>query len=241
MIYHYLGEPPYQTEIDIPALFDNLDSLKKSHKKIRHIDQYIEDWKNVFYTTYVAEKNEHKVYSFGEHYYQTIYLFDTEMRLHFSVEPAKSLLKEYPVQTIPLTAFSENIEDHSNILYTHCQFDSISPKHDVPIILVPCNLRGFDYIVIDGNHRVSQAKAHNKDVISAILIEPSRAYSFIQSEFEKAVYLFLCEGFNIKYAVKNPATAYFVDGKFNIVSDGNLRVTKSSNVFAQLLSLLGFH
>ena len=73
---------------------------------------------------------------------------------------------------------------------------------------------GFNYLVIDGNHRVTSFKEDASQSIEVKLLSLSHALDLIESVLEKAIYLFLNEGLCVEKFINNSATQYYKNGDF---------------------------
>ena len=86
-----------------------------------------------------------------------------------------------------------------------------------PIIAIEYPKDGFNYLVIDGNHRLSFLSKNNiKRSVDVILLSLKDTLNLIHSEFEKSVYLFLFESAHIEECINDSATKYYHDGTFNL-------------------------
>ena len=218
MLYYYSLESTYKTEINFNAFFYSLNQNKIIYKDIKNIDKYIEDWKKVFFDIYTIEKN--KIFKFVniKNYYVPLKVAGSEMRIHFAIGNALSLARTKFIQQVPLSCFSYFDDGYATINYGNCSLEDNynSIKNENPIIIIPYEISGFSYLVIDGNHRITKFKNSNQKTVDCVLLSIEETLSLIGSNFEKAIYLFLIESSDIEYFVNNSATQYYHNGAFNL-------------------------
>lgn len=214
MIYKYYSEPEFKTKVNFNDLHLCLQENKKLYSDIHGIDQFIDNWEKVFYDTYKKEENIYFEFTNIENFCEVILMRNSEIRIHFAVSEAKKLLKSYPIQKIPLTAFSDYDNGHSTIKYTIVPLNKTYQPIGNPIITVPFQFDGLLYLTIDGNHRITKYKEMHKDSIDAVLLKLHDIIPLIKSNFEIAIYLFLYEGSDISHFINDSATKYYSNGIF---------------------------
>lgn len=215
MHYQYINDS-FNTKIHIASFYSELQKNISRYSHINGIQDYIQKWMKVFLDCYDREKNEKFVFTGKEWYYTEVLIPNCNIRIHFSVSKAKILSKTYEPQVVPISIFSDYDDGAAVIKYTSTP---LSNKYDYskcqePIIAVNYFYDGFNYLVIDGNHRVTSFKEDASQSIEVKLLSLSHALDLIESVLEKAIYLFLNEGLCVEKFINNSATQYYKNGDF---------------------------
>lgn len=82
-------------------------------------------------------------------------------------------------------------------------------QSEQPVILVQYYLSHIQYLVIDGNHRISAKKHNHMDFVNVVLIDPFRAANLMATQFERAFYLFCCEINNLNACFNSSCACMF--------------------------------
>ena len=203
MKYIYSNDEVFSNDLDINDMCRMIE-LNKSCFPLPEMDAFFDNWKKALCQQYTAEINKTRSLIGRRIFRESLFISENagtnEMRFHFDIDRAISLSRSKESQAIDL----KHISDHfSNPLlhtikftqphttdnpYDYCQCEA-------PVILVIFCHKGFDYLVIDGNHRIDARKRNAIDTINAILLTPEETISILQSNFEIAAYLFLYEGY----------------------------------------------
>lgn len=199
MNYIYSKNEKFVCNINIYDLLQVVDSNKKIYN-VSGIDSYIENWKKALYNCFQDEKNQTHHLQSSHYFWESIFVNGAEMRFHFNIDKAKQISSSYQSQIIPLETFSEYFDDFSKATIKFSNPNIIKCNYDYsicqePIFIVNFCHCGSLYLVIDGNHRVSARKKSNIHYINGILFTPQDSLKLLSSEFEKAIYLLLYEGF----------------------------------------------
>lgn len=220
MKYIYSNAEAFTNNLDINDLFRMIDS-NKSYFSSPEMNEYFEKWKKALYKQYNAEINQKKSLIGKSIFRESLYIGEVagknEMRFHFDIEKAISMSLSKDTQAIPLKHISDKFDNpllhtikftptnDTGNQYDYCQCET-------PVILVIFCHKGFDYLVIDGNHRIDARKRKAIESINAILLTPEETILTLQSKFEITVYLFLFEGYLLS------------QGDFSVVSHSNSRL-----------------
>lgn len=216
MIYFYPFEPKFTTLLNLNDLHLFFLENKSNNKHINGINEYFDKWEKVLFETYNKEKKTIFEFTNYRNFYTNFNLPNSEIRIHFGIDKTINLAKNLPVQKIPLYAFSEFNNGIATIKYTNVILDG---EYDYqyckkPIIVIPYNNCGLNYLVIDGNHRITSYKKHNKSEINAKLLDIESIIPLIASNFEKALYFLIFESEDFSNYIYNSASQYFINGEF---------------------------
>jgi hypothetical protein len=111
--------------------------------------------------------------------------------LHFRISIANEILLPFKSQS-QLIPVDEFISDDSEFKWTPVDTNVDSYLYtDDPIIIVPFLNGTYNYLVIDGNHRLTSKIKHNKENINAIVISEQTVIeqSLFSSGFDKYYYI----------------------------------------------------
>lgn len=207
MLYIYSKNEVFESFIDKSSFFKELDK-----NKYFTTENYIETWKETF-NFLIDDDNNKKCYINNElNFYYSIFINKKEFRFHFDIDKAlsfKNRLSEY----VSLNCFSERAINNSfkirytstniNTEYNYCQCNK-------PVIVVPFPYAGFPYLLIDGNHRVTEKKIAGEKNILVNELTPNETFSLLQTKLEQALYIFLFEQTNISYYLENSKAKLFL-------------------------------
>jgi hypothetical protein len=220
MKYQY-EDKVFESKINAASLYREIMRNKYKYNGIDGFNEYLEKWYSVMLDTFKSEDKKEFVFKGLEQYYTEIIIPNCEIRIHFCISDAKKYISNYISQNIPLTDFATFYNGYAYVKYNDvsCENGFDYSKCNEPIIAIEYQFDGFDYLVIDGNHRLSfLSKNKIKDSVDVILLPLKDTLNLIYSEFEKSLYLFLFEGAHIEegYYLKNSATKYYHNGKFSL-------------------------
>ncbi len=214
MIYYYSKKDKFSTNLNMESFSDEINKNKIYFENVDEIDSYIDNWRKAIWKTYISEKD--KIHSFEneQNYYTKIFIGKSEIRIHFDVKKALSISKKYLPKKIELALFSEDPISFFDeyIKYTKCddlgEYDY--SKDNSPIILVPYLMGDIKYLTIDGNHRITAKNNNKHKYIDAVFLSYEDSKNLLYSDFEKALYLFLREGSDLKKYIKNSDSRLFL-------------------------------
>lgn len=218
MKYQYANDV-FESKINATSLFNEVMRNYSKYSRLNGFHTYLEKWCSIMLDAFRSEENKEFVFKGLEQYYTEVIIPNCEIRIHFCISEAKKLISNYDCQSIPLTAFATFDNNDAPIKYTEVNCDNAFDysKCSEPIIAIEYLMDGFDYLVIDGNHRLSFLSKNNvKKSVDVILLSLKDTINLIHSEFEKSVYLFLYEGAHVEECINNPATNYYHDGTFSL-------------------------
>lgn len=219
MKYQYINDT-FESRVNAASLFNEI--MKNNNDKyirLSNFQTYLEKWCKVMLDSFKSEENKEFIFKGLEQYYTEVIIPNCEIRIHFCISEAKKYISNYSYQSIPLTAFATFDNGIATIKYTevNCNTKFDYSKCSEPIIAIEYPKDGFNYLVIDGNHRLSfLSKNSTQDSINVILLSLKDTLNLIHSEFEKSVYLFLYEGGHIEECINDSATNYYYDGTFRL-------------------------
>lgn len=214
MLYYYSNREYFDCQVNINLLLSNLDKNKLVYSFIDGIENYIEDWKRAILKVYTKEKNKYFIFSKGDYFREPIFIGDSEIRIHFNINKALKLAENYSIQQIPIDFFTANIDKQGTIRYDICSGDKLS-KYDyancnIPVVVIPYLSNGIPYLIIDGNHRITAKSKESIKMVNAVVLTVEDTLSLISSGFEKSIYLFLIEGFDLPKYVHKSASKFII-------------------------------
>ena len=109
----------------------------------------------------------------GKNFYYGFKLGSNILYLNFNIAVILGIVTNfnYNINTFSLTDFGT--EENSKIIYSREIYENNHILSIEPILLCPFKLNGSEYLVIDGNHRVT-AKVDNKiDRINCYIYDPN--------------------------------------------------------------------
>lgn len=135
-----------------------------------------------------------------EIFQQHIIFKDTSVFIHFRITPILHALNHANISTEDIKAIPLNnlIRSDSQFLW-HDVDMPYSPTIENPIIIVPYLNGQYNFLVIDGNKRISSAMRQNKKSINSVTLaeEYITDSNFFSSSFDKLFYMFNNEIVNI--------------------------------------------
>lgn len=212
----YLNASKFDMKLFLNDLHSALMVNKKNLRLLTGIDDYIDSWERVFIDLFKREMNKKQCFCDEENFYTVIYLSNSEIRIHFNISKAKIISQRYTERKIPLILFSTYENNFSTFKFTSANSLTLTNNCKSPIITVPYQIGGFNYLTIDGNHRITQYKLQKKETVNVVILKLNDVLTLIKSDFEKAIYIFLYEGINVEHFINNSATKYYYDGAFHI-------------------------
>lgn len=179
------------------------EKILNSNKKLFNhpsFDKYIDNWKAVLVRLYISEKDRTIILNQGQYYYEPIFFDDDEIRLHINIDLAYKRALVCKCTQIPLKYFSSSLSAPENTYVKYSFIPDLGntsryQKSNEPIILVIFNQYGYEKLVIDGNHRVSAKVNSSVEIINAKELSLNDVLCTMISDFEKAIYTFLYEGY----------------------------------------------
>ncbi len=97
---------------------------------------------------------------------------------HFNVERISKEIMKHPFKYPPFKIKTSCFSDNAIVSYTHIDYNNKHIKSKKPIIIIPMLQDNAEYLVIDGNHRVSAKLDNNIKKIRCIVYTPSHIYDF---------------------------------------------------------------
>lgn len=144
--------------------------------------------------------------------------------LHFRVSITNEITSEAKPQS-QLIPLSEFVQEKSEFKWTpvSTNVNSYSNSNE-PIVIVPFLSGQYNYLVIDGNHRLTYKTKNNIDNILALIISEQSVveHSLFSSGFDKLFYIMYNEltrmgnetHYNKANAFQLVQKSYLIDGKF---------------------------
>ncbi|AXQ77760.1 hypothetical protein DDV21_001060 [Streptococcus chenjunshii] len=197
--------------------------------------QYLNQWK---ITLKKADSNSTKILkqpnklkallntlSTEESFQQQTIFGDNNIAINFNITPLIEIAKKNKqyASDIPLTYFEKS---RKFVTWTPVpKTDSRTPK-DLPILLVHFyNAQAFGFLLVDGNHRLSQATKNHQKTIKTLILRPNIMLNdnFFRSKFDKLFFIFQNELYYLYHCKKNHqmkdkellSRSYLTNSKFN--------------------------
>ena len=161
-----------------------------SHPTFNNKQSYINKWFNIL--SKVDCINElYNVESLNYPYEFYFPIFEQEFYFHFNIEKITKMIKKHPFKYMPLY---KNIKYFKNnfIAYTYEEYNELHIASIRPIIIVPMMQTNSDFLVIDGNHRVSAKIDNNFKRILCVIYTPNHNYDFYY-QIDYIMWLFINE------------------------------------------------
>lgn len=198
--------------------------LKMWMKKLDDCDVYI---KNQLNTRESISKLRLLLQLEPEIFQLPIHFQNNKILLHFRVSIANEIISKAKPESlfIPLTKF---VQKNSEISWTpvDTNVNSYSNSKE-PIVMVPFLDRHYNFLVIDGNHRLTYKTKNNIDDIHALIISEQTVieHSLFSSGFDKFYYIMSNElnhmanatHFKKANALQLVEKSYLKDGKFKFL------------------------
>jgi|SRR5690625_1553353 len=177
--------------------FDDLQFYVQNNFRIDfdYYNEWLDGWIRVLKNaeidtqTQIDSLLENGVYNF-EVFQQDVFFGNITFKLNFIINGVDDFVKK----TKPKTLKFKSKDFSKNIKWTREEEPSSKPLSN-PIYLVWFPMHGYEYLVIDGNHRVTEQLDKNKNEINGILIEPTTIINngILLFSVEKAMYTFIVE------------------------------------------------
>lgn len=181
----------YPNTVNAIELMEIFEENKHIFKSISASSEYIDYCLKLALDLYVKEKKSFRNGFVFDLLYEKILNFNTfNLVLRFDISKAIETSKDNEMISMKI-----NPPLLQKIEFNHITNVSENYLHiKSPIILVPYNLDGCDYLVIDGNHRLSAAIRYGMYSTNAVYLTTEQASKLFASEFEKLIYLFIQDG-----------------------------------------------
>ena len=199
MLYHYLDGSTYENK----SIKDICNSTDKIAEIIldENVKKELLNLKKQFEVAFEKEKskswNEFQALSGKELFKQDYFLNRKGFRIHFMIPNALKLIEcgnykrlndvDCSLFTTKTDACSSKMIKYSDIKISKTETDFFSALVE-PIILIPYYYGAIQYLVIDGNHRVT-AKITEHKPINCYVVNPLDNISVFTSEAEKYYYM----------------------------------------------------
>lgn len=191
MAFHYVEAKKY--DLDIEEIHKHLSN--HPWPNFTYYNQWIEGWINVF--KFAEKDTDIQVNNLIETGFPDFQVFTKEVHVgnanfffNFIVQGANDYVKKSKVKPIKVKAkrFSEDID------WTEEPSGSTHNLHD-PIYITALPLSHYKYVVIDGNHRLTECLAKGEKEINCIDIPPMDILnrSILLFSIDKALYAFFIE------------------------------------------------
>lgn len=192
----------YRFELDSDQITNAIETNKRLYRNMPNLKYFFNDWEIALLKTYESERNKTLILRNSMFFYEPIIIDGFEMRIHFNIDKAIELSDLINSQKIPLGIIGEKQTSTFAPLIKYSSIANLkSFEHfsncTEPILLVNFCHNGFFYLVIDGNHRITSMKKEHRKSVDAKLLPNVLVDKIFYSSFEKAIYYFLFEGFQI--------------------------------------------
>lgn len=192
--------PSLMKRFETFPLFDNIN-LKKN---------YLNQWKTI-----LEKADQHTIKMFsqltsypllaGESFQQETIYGNNNIIINFNIQPLIEIAKNNKqyASNMPLAYFDKSKEF---VTWTHVPNADSTIIKDIPILLTHFyNARTFGFLLIDGNHRLSQAFKNNKKTIKTLILRPETMIddNLFRSQFDKLFFIFQNELYYIYHYKKN--------------------------------------
>lgn len=193
--------------------YDRLCDIFKNNYRLEFdkFDEWIETWtaifKNADKDTLIQVKNLKKQTSIPnlEVFSKNIEFGGINIVFNFMVDGVQDYIKkEAPTYTsLPINDFG------TKVVYETTTGESTHDLQD-PVYLVFFPIGNWDYMVIDGNHRVNSFKKQNVMSIKSLLIKPMEVikYRILLFSIDIVLYGFIVEYMNYKRRLENGEQRY---------------------------------
>jgi hypothetical protein len=186
--------------------FEVLNTIFMQNPIFNQYEFYVKRWVYIFQTLDLMDsveisrnfKNSINI----DQYYEYAFPIENQLfHLQFNIDTIIANIlknpKEYPLQRIPLNDFS--IGGNTMVLYT----DEPGPSknhQEAPIILAEFPIEQSDFIVIDGNHRITKLVNDGVKFAKVVGCHPMNRLSFM-TNVDWAMYLFKLESYHLSCRV----------------------------------------
>ncbi len=183
--YNYTEKHFEKYNVDYDALYYELIKNTTLKPYDTYIKEQINNLKN-FETKPIAYVSNNK----DELYSRRFLIGSVELIINFNITYIKRFLLDFnqPTKSINIKYFGLK---NSPILYTSETYDEEHLKSNFPVIIAPFKIFGIsEYIVIDGNHRVSAKVQNNFTSVNSRIHKPNKTFEFF-FEYDRTLYFFL--------------------------------------------------
>ena len=178
-------------------LLNEIDKKKCRYSSNSKMLRYLDIWKAAFSNAYDASTVKLLIPD-NQYFYESLYIGGGELRLHFNITKALSMVEQCEVQTLPINLFAQTNVDNENAIIKYSEIADLTnisyAESEKPIIVVEYYFGKLPFLVIDGNHRVTMKKQRGVPRISVCALPWRNAYQLPSSKLEQAAYLFTYEG-----------------------------------------------
>lgn len=183
----------------VPFIRDICNGISDSltYGKVQNALEYSYEWCVVLERLYKKNKlmNEQDICHFTQEIFLYDHFFDgIQVCFYFDIPKIMTVSNNLTPENFQLSDF-QPLNRGALIGYYPCTDIDLTYKwRKEPIITVPFFfVKGTSFLVVDGNHRISQAKKMGRSHIWGKLIPPMQAKDSIIGCFEKALYCLMAE------------------------------------------------
>lgn len=233
---------PYSINyIDLMKHFETFPIFDNANLQKNYLNQWKTILKNADSKILQIFKTPKKLNNFlnlvmkEESFQQVTHFGKNTVILNFNIEPLIEIAehnKQYALE-IPLTYFEKS---RGFVTWTPIPQTDDRISKNIPVLLAHFfNARTFSFLLIDGNHRVSQAIKNHDKTIKSLIIDPRDMLedNIFKSKFDKLFFIFQNELYYLfhckkQYQMKDKELllrSYLTNSKFNfldVVPDLNL-------------------
>jgi len=184
--------------------FSNLPILNNSQLQKAFIENWLKELKIHDKALVDALNSPEKIKNYAEKslaynelevFQQSLTMGDVEIFIHFRVSALLQIINMHgPVESTKIT-LTEFTNEKTQYVWNPVETDPTYPTNNEPVLIVPLLNGQYNFLVIDGNHRVSSAvKAEFKYIETLTLAESSVIdLEIFSSSFDKLFYTFFNE------------------------------------------------
>lgn len=180
----------------LDGVLELLSAKCKEYKQslgILNMEQYVERATSELVRAYNSfGYNSYRTNGFGETFEHTHHFKYGSLRFVFDIDKAISLLEGKP-NRFDISEFDVS-NGKSRFVYTKpLDTRNHKPKSE-PLIAIPFYfVRNKNFLIIDGNHRISHALDSSKPFLDCFIIHPMRVPLILRGKFEILLYLIFCD------------------------------------------------
>lgn len=180
MLYDFDKNQSY--EIDLRCLEKEFDKMLSNYPVLA---EWVSRWRIVFQKTYKTN-NENIDVSYFDKYSLPIKYEKNKFSINFNITKAKQIVKS---ENLAIEIF--DTKDFQSLMLNF-ELRTVEKRSIAePIIIVPF---GNQFLLIDGNHRLSVALKYNiKQIRYVHIYDTSLIWSLVPSIFERAFYSFIID------------------------------------------------
>lgn len=195
----------YVGNSDIEKVLCYINILLEYNPHTAYTENFFKNWLKVFKSI----SNPPIVYINDKYFKEDLIIMGSHFRFHYNISKANQLLSDLEIRSQPLSYFSERYD--SDIGFIKFTYEDDNSNTEAPILLIPFHIENIKYLVIDGNHRVSQYIRNGKQQIDCAAINFADVINLMPTKFEKALYSFLCEINDSAKAFNSSISKIFLD------------------------------